>query len=189
MKKPKSASIVNISSMYGEYAPDKNIYKGTKINNPAAYSVAKAGILNLTQNLGREWATLGVRVNAIRPGFFPTEWNRKNFITPERERAILAHTPMERYGQPEELVGAMIWLASDASGFVTGAEITVDRVAPTLGIIELFVSGAVFANLINSFGYFFSFVFFNSFSVDEAETTVLRKLSLIICADIFFKDL
>jgi NAD(P)-dependent dehydrogenase (short-subunit alcohol dehydrogenase family) len=67
-----------------------------------------------------------VRVNAIRPGFFPTDWNRKNFITPERESAILGHTPMARYGAPSELTGAMIWLASDASGFVTGAEIAVD---------------------------------------------------------------
>jgi NAD(P)-dependent dehydrogenase (short-subunit alcohol dehydrogenase family) len=67
-----------------------------------------------------------VRVNAIRPGFFPTEWNRKNFITPEREAAILGHTAMKRYGEPEELTGALIWLASDASGFVTGAEIAVD---------------------------------------------------------------
>ncbi len=90
------------------------------------YSVAKAGIKNLTQNLGREWATKGVRVNAIRPGFFPTEWNRKNFITAEREAAILGHTPMGRYGEVAELTGALIWLASDAAGFVTGAEIAVD---------------------------------------------------------------
>lgn len=90
------------------------------------YSVAKAGIKNLTQNLGREWATKGVRVNAIRPGFFPTEWNRKNFITPEREAAILGHTPMARYGEVAELTGALIWLASEASSFVTGAEIAVD---------------------------------------------------------------
>lgn len=88
--------------------------------------MAKAGILNLTQNLGREWGTKGVRVNALRPGFFPTEWNRKNFITPEREAAILGHTPMARYGEPDELIGATLWLASDAAGFVTGAEIAVD---------------------------------------------------------------
>jgi NAD(P)-dependent dehydrogenase (short-subunit alcohol dehydrogenase family) len=67
-----------------------------------------------------------VRVNALRPGFFPTEWNRKNFITPEREAAILSHTPMRRYGEPVELIGATLWLASDASSFVTGAEIRVD---------------------------------------------------------------
>jgi NAD(P)-dependent dehydrogenase (short-subunit alcohol dehydrogenase family) len=88
--------------------------------------VAKAGIKNLTQNLGREWGTKGVRVNALRPGFFPTDWNRKNFITPEREVAILTHTPMARYGVPNELIGAVLWLASDASQFVTGSEVAVD---------------------------------------------------------------
>jgi NAD(P)-dependent dehydrogenase (short-subunit alcohol dehydrogenase family) len=109
-------SIINISSASA----------GPPLSKAFAYSVAKAGILNLTQNLGREWGTQGVRVNAIRPGFFPTEWNRKNFITPEREAAILGHTPMRRYGEPTELTGALIWLASDASGFVTGSEVAVD---------------------------------------------------------------
>lgn len=121
--------------VFGEYMVSKN--KGSIINISSAsagpplskaftYSVAKAGIKNLTQNLGREWGTKGVRVNALRPGFFPTDWNRKNFITPEREKAILGHTPMGRYGEPEELVGATLWLASDAAKFVTGAEIPVD---------------------------------------------------------------
>ena len=109
-------SIINISSASA----------GPPLSKAFAYSVAKAGIKNLTQNLGREWATKGVRVNALRPGFFPTEWNRKNFITPERETAILGHTPMGRYGKPRELLGAVLWLASDASTFVTGAEIAVD---------------------------------------------------------------
>ena len=81
---------------------------------------------HLTQNLGREWATQGGRVNALRPGFFPTDWNKENFITSDREEAILGHTPMARYGSPEELLGAVLWLGSDAASFVTGAEITVD---------------------------------------------------------------
>lgn len=109
-------SIINISSASA----------GPPLSKAFAYSVAKSGIQNLTQNLGREWGTLGVRVNAIRPGFFPTEWNRKNFITADREAAILGHTPMARYGETSELVGALIWLASDAASFVTGAEIAVD---------------------------------------------------------------
>ena len=109
-------AIINISSASA----------GPPLSKAFTYSVAKAGIKNLTQNLGREWATQGVRVNAIRPGFFPTEWNRKNFITPEREAAILGHTPMARYGEVEELVGGVIYLASDASSFVTGSELTVD---------------------------------------------------------------
>lgn len=116
MLKQGKGSIINISSASA----------GPPLSKAFTYSIAKAGILNLTQNLGREWGTQGVRVNALRPGFFPTEWNRKNFITPEREAAILGHTPMKRYGEPSELVGATLWLASDAASFVTGAEIAVD---------------------------------------------------------------
>jgi len=109
-------SIINISSASA----------GPPLSKAFTYSIAKAGILNLTQNLGREWGTKGVRVNALRPGFLPTDWNRKNFITPEREKAILGHTPMARYGHPNELLGATLWLASDAASFVTGAEVAVD---------------------------------------------------------------
>ena len=121
--------------VFGEYMLSKG--KGSIINISSAssdpplskaftYSVSKAGVKNLTRNLAREWAMDGVRVNALRPGFFPTEWSKKKFITPERKKAILGHTPMGRYGYPEELVGAVLWLASDAASFVTGAEIAVD---------------------------------------------------------------
>lgn len=99
---------------------------GPPLSKAFTYSVAKAGVKNLTQNLAREWAPANVRVNALRPGFFPTEWSMQHFITPEREAAILGHTPMRRYGQPHELVGAVLWLLSDAASFVTGAEIAVD---------------------------------------------------------------
>lgn len=99
---------------------------GPPLSKAFTYSVAKAGVKNLTQNLAREWATSNVRVNALRPGFFPTEWSMKHFITPEREAAILGHTAMRRYGVPAELVGAVLWLLSDAASFVTGAEIPVD---------------------------------------------------------------
>ncbi|HEY8431715.1 MAG TPA: SDR family oxidoreductase [Sandaracinaceae bacterium] len=109
-------SIINISSASS----------GPPLSKAFAYSASKAAVRNLTQNFAREWATRGVRVNALRPGFFPTAWSRKHFITPERERAILGHTPMARYGEPSELVGCVIWLASPASSFVTGAEIAVD---------------------------------------------------------------
>lgn len=116
MLENSGGSIINISSA----SADPGLSKAF------AYSAAKAGIRNLTQNLGREWGTSGVRVNAIRPGFFPTEWNRKNFITPEREKAILGHTPMNRFGETSELIGAAIYLASDAASFVTGSELVVD---------------------------------------------------------------
>ena len=111
-----SGSIINISSASADPALSKAF----------PYSAAKAGIRNLTQNLGREWATKNVRVNALRPGFFPTDWNRKNFITPEREKSILDHTPLRRFGTPNELAPAAIFLASNASSFVTGSELIVD---------------------------------------------------------------
>ena len=116
MLKNKKGSIINISSASAS----------PPLSKAFAYSAAKAGIKNLTQNLGREWGTKGVRVNAIRPGFFPTDWNLKNFIDDDRKKAILGHTPMNSFGRTDELTGAILWLASDASGFVTGAEIAVD---------------------------------------------------------------
>ena len=116
MIKKKKGSIINISSASA----------GPPLSKAFAYSVAKAGIKNLTMNLAREWAEYNLRVNAIRPGFFPTEWNKKNFITKEREKAILNHTPMKRYGKNSELIGATIWLSSEASSFVTGSEVTID---------------------------------------------------------------
>ena len=109
-------SIINISSAAA----------GPPLSKAFAYSVAKAGVKNLTQNLAREWGEKGVRVNSLRPGFFPTEWSMTHFITPERQAAILGHTAMKRYGEPSELLGAVMWLFSDAARFVTGAEIAVD---------------------------------------------------------------
>ena len=112
----KSGSIINISSASS----------GPPLSKVFTYAVSKAGINNLTQNLAREWATQGVRVNAIAPGFFPAEQNKK-LLTKERTESIFRHTPMNRFGEAEELIPAVIWLASEkASGFVTGAIIWVD---------------------------------------------------------------
>lgn len=109
-------SIVNISSAASEIPLSKVL----------TYSVSKAGLNSLTRWLARELAPHGVRVNALAPGFFPAEQNRK-ILAPERVEAILRHTPMGRLGSPDELVGTLVWLASDrASGFVTGALIAVD---------------------------------------------------------------
>ncbi len=116
MLKRKSGSIINMSSASS----------GPSLSKAFSYSVAKSGVKSLTQNIGREWATQGVRVNALRPGFFPTAWSMKHFIDAKRQAAILGHTPMGRYGKPQELVGALLWLASDASAFVTGSEVCVD---------------------------------------------------------------
>ncbi|MDC0226845.1 SDR family oxidoreductase [Alphaproteobacteria bacterium] len=116
MLKNKSGSIINISSA-SSWPP---------LSKAFAYSAAKSSIKNLTANLGREWGDKGVRVNSLQPGFFPTEWNIKNFIDKSRKKQILNHTPMRRFGDPKELIGATLWLASDASKFVTGTELTVD---------------------------------------------------------------
>ena len=109
-------SVINISSASS----------GPPLSKVFTYSVAKGGVNQITQFLAREWATQGVRVNAILPGFFPAEQNRK-LLTEDRVANIMRHTPMARYGQASELVGATVYLSSDkASGFVTGSILRVD---------------------------------------------------------------
>jgi NAD(P)-dependent dehydrogenase (short-subunit alcohol dehydrogenase family) len=92
----------------------------------AAYSASKAGVISLTQSLAIEWARDHINVNAIVPGVFPTELNAALLNGTDRGREILLRTPMRRYGRPEELRGAAVFLASDAASFVTGAALTVD---------------------------------------------------------------
>ena len=90
------------------------------------YSASKASVHNLSKNLAREWAQHRVRVNTLVPGFFPAEQNRK-ILTPARSARILAHTPMARFGESAELIGATLLLASETAGsFITGSEIVVD---------------------------------------------------------------
>lgn len=118
----EKGSIINIASMSGMIP----------LSRVVAYSAAKAAVINLTQFLAREWATKGVRVNAISPGFFPAEQNRALLFNEdgsysERGGQIIGHTPMARFGKPEELGGVVVWLGSqDASSFVTGQNIVVD---------------------------------------------------------------
>ena len=110
------ASIINIGSMSGL----------TPLSRVFTYSISKAAVHNLSKNLAREWAPLGIRVNILVPGFFPAEQNRK-ILTAERVASIMGHTPMGRFGEAAELVGAVLLMASDRAGsFITGAEIVVD---------------------------------------------------------------
>ncbi|MGO8676939.1 MAG: SDR family oxidoreductase [Limisphaerales bacterium] len=102
------------------------------LSRVVAYSASKAAVLNLTRFLAREWAPKGVRVNSITPGFFPAEQNRKLLFNEDgspspRTKTIWGHTPMGRFGEARELVGAALFLASPkASSFVTGSDLVVD---------------------------------------------------------------
>jgi NAD(P)-dependent dehydrogenase (short-subunit alcohol dehydrogenase family) len=115
-------SIINIASV-SSHVP---------LSRVIAYSASKAAVLSLTQFLAREWARSGVRVNSLTPGFFPSEQNRRLLFNEDgtptaRSQAIMGHTPMGRFGEAHELVGAAIFLASPKAGsFVTGADIRVD---------------------------------------------------------------
>ena len=112
----RGGSIINFSSASS----------GPPLSRVLTYSVAKAGLNNLTQYLARELAPHRIRVNAIAPGFFPAEQNRA-LLSEDRLRSIMTHTPAARLGEPRELVGTAVWLASEeASGFVTGAIVRVD---------------------------------------------------------------
>lgn len=112
----RGGSIINVGSMSG-MIPLSRVF---------TYSATKASVHNLSKNLAREWATSKVRVNTLVPGFFPAEQNRK-VLTEDRVSAIMGHTPMKRFGEAIELIGATLLLASDNAGsFITGTEIVVD---------------------------------------------------------------
>ena len=91
-----------------------------------AYNASKMGVLSLTQTLAIEWARDGINVNSIAPGVIPTDINRAVLNDTERGREILIRTPMKRFGRPEEVATAAIFLASDAASFITGTALIVD---------------------------------------------------------------
>ncbi|MGF1484189.1 MAG: SDR family NAD(P)-dependent oxidoreductase [Opitutales bacterium] len=110
------ASIINVGSISGL----------NPISRVFTYSASKGAVHNLSANLAREWANRNIRVNTLVPGFFPAEQNRK-ILTPDRVDQIMGHTPMKRFGESRELIGATLLLASEkAGGFITGHELIVD---------------------------------------------------------------
>ena len=119
-----SGSIIQFSSMYGKVAPDPRLYAPDFTVNPMDYGVAKAGISQMTRYQAVMLATKGVRVNAIVPGPFPDPRGQGGNVAFVKK--LSDKVPMARLGKAEEIVGAVIFLASDASSFVTGAEIVVD---------------------------------------------------------------
>jgi len=120
MKKQKSGSIINFSSIYGVVGPDFSIYNGTNLTTPAAYSAIKGGIITFTKYLATYYAKYGIRANVICPGgLFDNQ--PKSFVKKYEER-----TPMGRMGKPEDIVGPVIFLASDASSYITGHVLMVD---------------------------------------------------------------
>jgi NAD(P)-dependent dehydrogenase (short-subunit alcohol dehydrogenase family) len=122
-------SIVNISTMYAVVAPDPHLYEGTTFMNPPGYSSAKAATLAFTRYVASFWGAQGVRANAILPGpFSNTEEAGANSVDasdPFLDRLAI-RTSLGRPGRPEELAGALLFLASDASSYVTGHALVVD---------------------------------------------------------------
>jgi len=116
VERGEGGCIINVGSMTG-IIPLSRVF---------TYSMTKAAVHNIGKNLAREWAPAGVRVNTLVPGFFPAEQNRK-VLTPDRVASIMGHTPMKRFGEARELIGATLLLASDGAGsFITGEELIVD---------------------------------------------------------------
>jgi NAD(P)-dependent dehydrogenase (short-subunit alcohol dehydrogenase family) len=116
VERGEGGSIINVGSISG-LNPLSRVF---------TYSATKGAVHNLSKNLAREWATQKVRVNVLVPGFFPAEQNKK-VLTPDRVESIMRHTPIDRFGNKDELIGATLLLASDKAGsFITGHELIVD---------------------------------------------------------------
>lgn len=121
---PGGASIVNIASMYGSVSPDPSIYGTSGANNPPHYGAAKAALIQFTRYAACHLAVDRIRVNCISPGPFPAAKYLER--DPQFAERLSAKNPMRRVGDPVELQGPLLFLASDASSYVTGVDLAVD---------------------------------------------------------------
>ena len=123
-KSTAGSSVINIASMYGSVSPDASIYGTSGANNPPYYGAAKAAMIQMTRYAACHLASKGIRVNCISPGPFPAI--RYLQSDPEFHERLKAKVPMHRTGDPKDLCGPLLFLASDASSFVTGINLAVD---------------------------------------------------------------
>lgn len=124
MKATGGGSIINIGSMYGVVASYPDAYEGLEYSSPPNYHALKGAVVHLTRHLAVYWARDNVRVNCISPGPFPRPETRKE--SPEFIRRLESHSPMRRMGEPEEVKGALLLLATDAGSYITGHNLLVD---------------------------------------------------------------
>lgn len=115
------ASVINIASMYGMVSPDLRIYESKSVSNPPFYGAAKAALIQWSKYAACEFASEGIRFNAISPGPFPSNQAPKSLVS-----KIENKVPMARIGNPSELIGPLLFLASSSSSFVTGINLPVD---------------------------------------------------------------
>jgi NAD(P)-dependent dehydrogenase (short-subunit alcohol dehydrogenase family) len=121
MQQARSGSIINIASIYGMIGPDLTIYEGTKLSNPVNYSFAKGGMINMTRYLASFLAPFNVRVNCLSPGGFRNQDTPPEFVPNYSRR-----TPLGRMAEPDDIKGPVVFLASEASRYVTGQNLAVD---------------------------------------------------------------
>lgn len=130
MKQQRAGSIINISTMYALVAPRPQLYQGTEFINPPGYSAAKAGLVSFTRYIASFWGQHGIRANAILPGPFSNTEDVGGGNVVQQDSPLLERlrnfTCLGRIGRPQELAGALLFLASDASSFMTGQSIVVD---------------------------------------------------------------